>query len=432
MSSLKTLSLIALTMSMTACKLGEFSTKGTTRPARVVIDPNAGQDSNTGQEGQGGEQKPETDTTGEPANTPIPTPAPAKPPVPTTTTSPAAFTGCKFSFDEGGTIALSLPAEEIQTTFFGKPLDISRLKAVGAASARSTFDFMAADGVDALMVRSANDNTGCLLFGSIPQAEGATLKMWTDLGDAAKTVLGLFLPRNRVAATGRTRPVIMLRADTNRYTLVHEYMHFTYNRVREARGYSDQELVGRMGRHGAAFQAAVSALPNEAAEMKGEKLHAAADALNAFGKTMTETLENFALEEMSIEAVMQDADKAGLLSHVQEYDRVNSRAYVAGSAVRAVEILDGLAGLGDAFQVLLTRDGDLARAADAGATAGLLKKRVAEIKAMNARYGRPVASLNGALVAAQKSVAETPSCGREELWKKATGSVKIPKIKIAL
>lgn len=343
------------------------------------------------------------------------------------TGKPTGDTGCAYTFDQGGTVALSLPASDLRVTFFDKKLDLSRLRAIGQASARSTFEFMKADGVDAYHVRSGDENASCLLFQPIPSAQGALKKIWTDVKVEGGVILGLFLPLDRSSKAGLNRPAILLRVDTDRYTLVHEYMHYVFNKVREARGYSDGELTGRVGRQGTRFMDAYKAIPEDSSRITRGQAVELIDSWLALTKSMVELNENFALEEMSIEAVLQDADKAGVLGQVLSYDRENSGEYVSSSAKSADDSLKTFGGMKDAITGLADALGESARKEDIRAVGALIDRRRAEIAAVNAKYGKKSGSskLSSGLAAADLSPL---SCGRSKLLKDRFAGQSFPKL----
>lgn len=331
-------------------------------------------------------------------------------------------TGCVYDFEDGATLSSTLPARDIRVTFFGKKLDLSRLKAVGAASARSTYEFMKADGVDAYHTRRDKEEA-CLLFTRIPEATGGIRSAWNEVNKEGG-LLGLFLPVNRVRDTGfaSSRPVIMLRADTDRYTLVHEYMHFVFNALREAEGKSDAELIARFERQMANYKRLGEGLRNES---KAD-LSAFIDAYLDLGHTIVEVADGFPLEEMTIESVLNMANARGELSHVSQRNRGNSAAYILTSAVTAVRYFDDYVNetLGKTIVDTLNRVGD-SRAARVEALLRKVDERKAEAKTLIQKYGGMDAQQKLASgVSLGETHVHTAECGREGQLKKILEGAK--------
>lgn len=331
-------------------------------------------------------------------------------------------TGCVYDFDDGVKLSSTLPARDIRVTFFGKKLDLSRLKAVGAASARSTYEFMKADGVDAYHTRHDKEET-CLLFTGIPEATGGIRSAWNEVNTEGG-LLGLFLPVNRVQDAGfaSSRPVIMLRADTDRYTLVHEYMHFVFNALREAEGKSDAELMARFKLQMANYERLGKGLQNES---KAD-LSAFIDAYLALGHTMLEVVDAFPLEEMTIESILKMANARGELSHVNKQNLHSSSSYILNNYVTAYNFLDDYvnATLGKTIVKNLKRLGD-SRAAHVEALLRQVDERNAEAKTLVEKYARAVGPQKLASgISLGEAHVHTAECGREGQLKKILEGAK--------
>lgn len=250
------------------------------------------------------------------------------------TTTEYQKNSCVHGFDEGNGQVPAKPAEEVATTFFRKSVDRARLSAVSELSARATAEFMRADGVDVYYVPVSVSRNSCSHLSGLGEASGGLFNLWKAVDGDDGGVLGLFLPVNRVREQGATRPVIMVRPDTDRYTLVHEYMHFVFNDLRERRGYSDERFLAEFERAQKAYDA-VDALTTTSSR---EKVVAYMTAWLGFTAKLVELTENFALEEMTIEALLTEATRGGSLKHVTEFNRKNSVEYIRSSASTAAQI----------------------------------------------------------------------------------------------
>lgn len=234
---------------------------------------------------------------------------------------------CIHSFDEGVNQQPGSLRSDVKVSFFKKSVDMARLRAVSDLSARATADFMRGDGVDTYYVPVSVSSSACSPLSALPQASGGLFEMWKGV-DSEGGVLGLFLPVNRVREHGAYRPVIMVRPDTDRYTLVHEYMHFVFNKIREDRGYTDERFLREFNDVQKRYEATDAANENSSRD----KIIAYLDAWMGLASKLVELSENFALEEMTIEALLTDEARAGRLKHVTEFNRKNSVEYIRSSS----------------------------------------------------------------------------------------------------
>lgn len=240
---------------------------------------------------------------------------------------------CIHTFDEGVNQQPSAIRSDVKVTFFRKSVDMARLRAVSDLSSRATADFMRGDGVDTYYVPVSVSSNACSPLSGLPQASTGLFGIWKGV-DSEGGVLGLFLPVNRVRDEGAYRPVIMVRPDTDRYTLVHEYMHYVFNSIREQRGFTDERFLRELDEVQKKYEG-VSKVDDNSPR---EKVVPYLNAWMGLASKLVELSENFALEEMTIEALLTDEARAGRLQHVTDFNRKNSVEYIRSSAATAASI----------------------------------------------------------------------------------------------
>lgn len=235
---------------------------------------------------------------------------------------------CFGSLESGASGPLALPEAQLQTTYFEKPYDPSRLAIVGRLSPRATMDVISDDGASlfAAPLRAG----ACALFSVLPEIHDDLWMVWSPANvGVGRTLLGLFLPLSRVSASGYSQPVIVVRADTDRYTLVHEYMHFVFDRARHLAGQGDLDGYAEAKRRLARLK---SLLPYTAAdEGNPQRVGALLDAWSDLADALITVTDQFPLEEMAVEALMGEAWRAGKLDNAPDLGRRNGDAYIVSN-----------------------------------------------------------------------------------------------------
>lgn len=332
---------------------------------------------------------------------------------------------CAYGFMDGPRPArLALPSRQLVTSSFDKRFDRSRLNAVAELSPEATARLMSLDGLAVFHV-PLRVSGGCAMFESLPEAPAILQSLWAATG--LRGLLGLFLPRDRVTALGLDSPVIVVRADTDRYTLVHEYMHHVYNEVRENTGYSDQGLMRQLEDRQRRFKA-VTPFSREDGD-DPQRVTQVTDAWIDLSESMIELSENFALEEMAIEAELTAATLNGRLSRVSSYNRRNSVQYILTSWGRAREQLGGISQDASLLVDLLRRhdDGERLRkvkAVEARAQTRLNQGRAIVESTVPASVRMPVAA------GFERQTHDHENCGREALLKSwGMGDLRMPRLR---
>ncbi|HRO68677.1 MAG TPA: hypothetical protein PL182_13980 [Pseudobdellovibrionaceae bacterium] len=233
---------------------------------------------------------------------------------------------CEIPFEQGGEAPAFLPERSVVATFFGKKFDRSRLAAVGFASPKAISEFMFLDGVSAQSMPLVLPGA-CAALGSLPTASARAQEYWNEIAGGA--VLGVYLPINRSKPLGENKPLILLRADTDRYTLVHEYLHHVFNDVREGDGERNEDLMNRLEALGLRYER-VGPLPfgREGDKAAVEKY---LKAWTEYQTTFLEALVVFPLEEVAVESLLQEAIRKNEFGPVTLYNKVNSAAYLSRS-----------------------------------------------------------------------------------------------------
>lgn len=262
---------------------------------------------------------------------------------------------CAYKFSDGVSVAPQvMPAPKLGSPFFGKTIDQSRLQIVGPLSGQGTLEFLQRDGLQPYSVPLSVG--ACTMLATLPLAPQGLLQIWNAANLAnASSLIGLFLPADRVRGQGIAQPVILLRADTDRYSMVHEYMHFLYNRVRESQGKSSTAVSLRYRRQLTGIK---PLLPMSDRDLTNPHLvQQVASLWIPFAGSVMDLVLNYPFEEMAVEANLTEALEKGQLARVTDFDRKNSANYINQNYQSGLEKLNSLLGDGEELRKATLRLG---------------------------------------------------------------------------
>lgn len=204
-----------------------------------------------------------------------------------------------------GLEAIVLPAErKIKEFSFGKALDASLLEKMHTAGVRAIQNSISEKGLELFKTKSG---CGCEVHGDLSPAPSSLFEFWQGKDEDGK-ILGLFLPEDYVASieggsAASKKPTILIRSDTDKWTLVHEFMHYLFHEHRNIRTIP---IVRE-------FKASVTAFDKKGKDLVEifESVEASDQRLLDYAEAQVEVLNKsapfftfFALEEAVIEAYL--------------------------------------------------------------------------------------------------------------------------------
>jgi hypothetical protein len=251
---------------------------------------------------------------------------------------------CAFSPKINGGANLDyLGMERIEATYFGKLLNIYPLAGIISADLESSFEFLSKAPLKVYKVPS--DKGGCKNYSSLQLAPQAILNEWDKLNSAMGSkdafLLGLFLPAKKVKQiTGFGRqPAIIYREDTEKWTLVHEFMHYLFNFQRESHGedvLKNQEEIMRIGEE---FDQTMNGASQE--DLKDPVFIKKVSLLfMKHENLLLNHLKNFPLEEMTIETNLIAMFDNNTLNYTTEYSRLGAAWYIQSSFKTFAELIN--------------------------------------------------------------------------------------------
>lgn len=215
-----------------------------------------------------------------------------------------------------GTAAIASNAfqtEWVNSDFFQKPYDRYDLEAVLNASSNTTSSYVISLGINTNRIPSGTSTNICPTYYTLPVANSNFLKVWSDESSKSGgdgTLAGLFFEycgdggqpcRDRLMVN----PTILVAENGDRWTLVHEMMHYNFNQGRKAdlTNPSTSELnraTGLFEQNYKLYYKDFLRLPNR------DDLTSTVKNLRGLIETGREALVRRALEEMSIEGMLMN------------------------------------------------------------------------------------------------------------------------------
>lgn len=153
---------------------------------------------------------------------------------------------CDFTAADGDRANFSVIGEEdIEIASFAKPFNATYLQAVLTTSIDESLKFIDRTGVNVFKVPS--DKSGCDAIASASNLTVGLQSKWNALTvDDAKNdqfTLGVYLPKQSENIEALDdKAAILVRENTNRWTLVHEFMHHLFMIEQEKLGRTDETI----------------------------------------------------------------------------------------------------------------------------------------------------------------------------------------------
>lgn len=160
-------------------------------------------------------------------------------------------------------------------------------------------------------------------------------------------LLGLYLPQKSKPniPSIENSAAIIVRENTNRWTLVHEFMHHLFYIQAKEEGYDQLVSQIELDRALQDFETATNMEVYDS-----ETLSAIVDSYTRIVDHMDEKLIHFTLEEMTIEATLKEAYHQSNLFYVP----VTSNYYIYSSGKKALEIYENIEDVGSSLQSALS------------------------------------------------------------------------------
>lgn len=242
---------------------------------------------------------------------------------------------CEYSFNEGGIAASSLPKTQNETMSFGKVLDISLLKSIYQASGEETVRFINLTGATVYRTNFKVNEGSCFYAQAVPEAPADLMNKFinVDLQNDGH-VLGLFLPKNTENLYSlNSQAAVLIRNDSDKWTLVHEFTHHLFSKEVETLRSSDNLMYQRY----TALDKFKRLDQLAAGNYTEQNLSEMANHAYIFGESHLELMRRFPLEEMAIESLLGRSYRNSILKYVSYVMMLNGQNYIQDSAEDAID-----------------------------------------------------------------------------------------------
>lgn len=253
---------------------------------------------------------------------------------------------CGLPWDQGGQLQpRSLPEPEVQKTFFGKKIDISKLKQVFDLSAQSTTEAIRLSGVDVYQLSGLQvqnslkaKQQNCQTLNGLPEASESLQEEWAVQDPSGLKNLGLFLPSWKSELRHSKKPIILVKSSTDRWTLVHEYVHYLFYEQREKNHQYDREFIPRFRKAYARFENIEPKYLEKGNDetSKLEQIRTWIDVTEKF----SDLFLNYTLEEIAVESLLKYYYGQNDLLNVSERSYGVALKYISSSSKKAMEQID--------------------------------------------------------------------------------------------
>lgn len=240
-------------------------------------------------------------------------------------------TSCEFNAETGDTADLNiLRTPQVTVANFQKKYDRNWLKAVSATSGLETARVV--ENAGAQLFKVSTTTNGCSFYRFLNPAPSDLRKMWDDSAGGAAgagSVLGIYLPVSSKYPSTQTKPAIMVREVTDRYTLVHEFMHHNFStHTLNQSGISDDQLKSQIE---SLIEKITLQQKTYQTDRSLENAKQMASSLIQFGNAFDQLMVRYTFEEMTIETVLGHEYENGNLKHVSEMSYINGGRYIGAN-----------------------------------------------------------------------------------------------------
>lgn len=266
----------------------------------------------------------------------------------------------EFKATEGEGILTVSSSNPVTNGYFNKPYNKDWLAAVGRASINETIEYIETTGArvyrsEAVATESARPMTSARPMPSEMDA------VWQQASRTSPTscgfLVGLYLLKDMADLPSvNERAAVIVREDAGRWTLVHEFMHHNFKTQSVARGYEDDYTQRRRW----ALDTRIKQIREDRSMNDKDYAKAMVPVFLELADLTDKFLVEFTLEEVAIEAIMQDRFDRGELGFVSMGSYSNARRYIEFSHDNAQSLYRSMNSIYDELR-LLTRTNGLGR-----------------------------------------------------------------------
>jgi hypothetical protein len=294
-----------------------------------------------------------------------------------------------FKDDEGEAgLLFQLDRTNLKRAAFNKEYNRSKLAGILVASAKETLAYVNQDEVT--VFKYDTDGKGCSLFRTASPMPAAVRSIWNsaDSKDDGTRMMGLYVGKttSKLQLSKLELPFIIVRENSTRWTLVHEYMHHLFMVRSLEQGHDDSQIFLRRNKALTDFEIKLNR-----SELTTESgVRSAVESFLNFVKIDDERNVHYVFEEMTIEDQLRRDFESRDLTFVTPYDYNSAGWYIEYSAgwyrSYASQLKIFISKLGAVvLESKLKQEEQAQIMMELDSIASILEKRLAQIKVLEMR-----------------------------------------------
>lgn len=256
---------------------------------------------------------------------------------PTNTVAKYDTQSCKYDVLEGDQADFTLSdTNDFTASYFEKEYNKAHLAAILSTNVSNTIEFINKTGVTVYKSSPiASQICQRPLFAQASELPSDLEKIWKmangDHKEKDSLILGLYLPQDfdNTSTSLKKSAAIIIRENTNRWTLVHEFMHHLFSQRAIQLGYKQNEEKSKL--ESAIYN--MQRIAKDPSKSEAEKYFQLVSPFIAYAHGIDSQMIQFSLEEITIEATLKNLQNQGLL----KYAPAGSNWYISVSAEKALE-----------------------------------------------------------------------------------------------
>ena len=242
---------------------------------------------------------------------------------------------CEFKADQGDFAPSVVPASRLIKSHFEKPIDESLVLPVLATNAVETVRFAKFSNLEFYSV-GAMSQKSCKLFSFLPIAGSTERAVFDGFQKASSekksNILGVyFSPENKDFEGKNKNAFILMREDTTRWTLVHEYMHHLFSKEVQSIK-RDMDVTDGLDKEITIYK---KVYEDYEKNPSNQNLFLLVKSFEKIIDLRIEILKRYTLEEITIESYLIGHYRSGKLKYVPTGDLKSAKWYINSSVKSA-------------------------------------------------------------------------------------------------
>lgn len=238
---------------------------------------------------------------------------------------------CVYSYDQGNPSLPNQNQRRFQKAYFGQNYNHAHLDAVLKASAYHMYNYISAVGPSVYAYHTPSE--ACHPFAALPAMPTDLENLWDSETENSGLIspygrVGLFISKSTAKRHQESKSVIVIRTDSDRWTLLHEFMHFLFHDYRENVDHFDEDQFIGLFNHIKDLEKKYWPID----KFNFESQQQVYDFVSLWIKKIDMSVQHLgltSLEELSIELQLLKLSRRGELQLITNYNIQNAFRYIS-------------------------------------------------------------------------------------------------------